>query len=37
LLPLAFDKLEMKLYVDADPVLWKDNPDAVAVVKPLRL
>ncbi len=31
------DGIEIELYVDADPALWKDNPEAVAVVKPLRL
>lgn len=31
------DGNEIELYVDADPALWKDNPGAVAVVKPLRL
>jgi catechol 2,3-dioxygenase len=30
------DGIEIELYVDADPALWKDNPEAVAVVKPLR-
>lgn len=31
------DGIEIELYVDADPALWKNNPGAVAVVKPLRL
>jgi catechol 2,3-dioxygenase len=31
------DGIEIELYVDADPALWKDDPEAVAVVKPLRL
>lgn len=31
------DGIEIELFVDADPALWKDNPEAVAVVKPLRL
>ena len=31
------DGIEIELYVDADPALWRDNPAAVATVKPLRL
>ena len=31
------DRIDIELYVDADPALWKDNPEAVAVVRPLRL
>lgn len=31
------DGNELELYVDADPALWKDNPEAVAAVKSLRL
>lgn len=31
------DGIDIELYVDADPALWKDNPEAVAVVRPLRL
>ena len=31
------DGIEIELYVDADPRLWRDNPAAVATVKPLRL
>jgi catechol 2,3-dioxygenase len=31
------DGIDIELYVDADPALWKDNPDAVAAVRPLKL
>jgi catechol 2,3-dioxygenase len=32
------DGNEVELYVDADPVIWKNNPEAVvAPIKPLRL
>jgi catechol 2,3-dioxygenase len=31
------DGIEIELYVDADPALWRDNPQAVAHVGPLRL
>lgn len=31
------DGIDIELYVDADPALWKVNPEAVAVVRPLRL
>ena len=31
------DGIDIELYVDADPALWKGNPEAVAVVRPLRL
>jgi len=31
------DGIEIELYVDADPRLWRDDPAAVATVKPLRL
>ena len=31
------DGIDIELYVDADPALWKDNPEAVAVVRPLKL
>lgn len=31
------DGIEIELFVDADPALWRDDPEAVAVVKPLRL
>ena len=31
------DGIEIELYVDADPALWRDDPTAVATVKPLRL
>ena len=29
------DGIEIELYVDADPAVWRDNPAAVATVKPL--
>ena len=31
------DGIEIELYVDADPAIWRDNPTALATVKPLRL
>lgn len=31
------DGIEIELYVDADPALWRDNPEAVAHVLPLKL
>lgn len=31
------DGIEIELYVDADPAIWKDNPGAVAHVGPLYL
>jgi catechol-2,3-dioxygenase len=31
------DGIEIELYVDADPALWRDNPAAVMTVRPLRL
>ena len=31
------DGIEIELYVDADPALWRDNPAAVATVRPLNL
>ncbi len=31
------DGIEIELYVDADPAVWRDNPEAVAHVGPLRL
>ncbi len=31
------DGIEIELYVDSDPVLWRDDPAAVATIKPLRL
>lgn len=31
------DGIEIELYVDADPTLWRDDPAAVAHVLPLRL
>ena len=31
------DGIEIELYVDADPAVWRDNPAAVANILPLRL
>lgn len=31
------DGTEIELYVDADPAVWRDDPAAVANVRPLRL
>lgn len=31
------DGIDIELYVDADPAVWRDDPGAVATVKPLRL
>jgi catechol 2,3-dioxygenase len=31
------DGIEIELYVDAEPALWRDNPQAVATVEPLDL
>ena len=31
------DGIEIELYVDGDPALWRDNPQAVATVGPLEL
>ena len=31
------DGIEIELYVDADPGLWRDNPQAVASIRPLDL
>ncbi len=31
------DGNEVELYVDADPAIWRDDPQAVASVKPLAL
>lgn len=31
------DGLEIELYVDADPALWRDNPAAVLTTRPLKL
>jgi catechol 2,3-dioxygenase len=31
------DGIEIELYVDADPKIWRDNPQAVATVKRLDL
>jgi catechol-2,3-dioxygenase len=31
------DGLLIELFVDADPALWADRPEAVATVRPLRV
>jgi len=31
------DGIEVELYVDADPAIWKADPRAVATVKPLKM
>lgn len=31
------DGIEIELYVDADPALWRDNPSAVMTIRPLKL
>ena len=31
------DGIELELYVDADPTLWRDDPAAVAYIGPLNL
>lgn len=31
------DGIEIELYVDADPALWRDDPGAVLTTRPLRL
>ena len=31
------DRIEIELFVDADPAVWRDNPAAVATIKPLTL
>ena len=31
------DGIEIELYVDADPAVWRDDPGAVATVKPLHI
>jgi len=31
------DGIEIEVYVDADPKVWKENPAAVATIKPLSL
>lgn len=31
------DGIEIELYVDADPALWRDDPASVMTVRPLRL
>ena len=31
------DGIEIELYVDADPAVWRDNPSALTTLKPLKL
>lgn len=31
------DSIEIELYVDADPAIWRDDPMKVMTVKPLRM
>ena len=31
------DGIEIELYVDADPSIWRDNPAALTTLKPLKL
>jgi len=31
------DGIEVEVYVDADPKIWKEDPAAVATIEPLRL
>ena len=31
------DGIEIELYVDADPSVWRDNPQAVATIRRLDL
>ena len=31
------DGIEIELFVDADPAVWRNNPAAVATIKPLKL
>ena len=31
------DGIDIELYVDANPSVWRDNPEAIATIKPLRL
>jgi catechol-2,3-dioxygenase len=31
------DGIEIELYTDEDPAIWKTNPQAVATVKPLAI
>ena len=31
------DGIEIELYVDADPSVWRDNPAALTTLKPLKL
>lgn len=31
------DGIEIELYGDADPAIWRDNPAAVATIAPLKL
>jgi hypothetical protein len=31
------DSIEIELYTDEDPAIWKASPQAVATVKPLAI
>lgn len=31
------DGIELEVYVDADPRIWKEDPSSVATIEPLRL
>ena len=31
------DGIEIELYVDADPAVWRENPAALTTLKPLKL
>jgi len=31
------DGIEIELYIDEDPAIWKTNPQAVATIKPLAI
>ena len=31
------DGIEIELYIDEDPAIWKANPQAVATIKPLAI
>ena len=31
------DGIEIELYTDEDPAIWKRNPQAVATIKPLAI
>ena len=34
---LDSDGIEIELYIDEDPAIWKANPQAVATIKPLAI